>query len=177
MCMKIIKYFLHNRKNISAHRAYAGEQGLSLVEIVIAAAIISVALVSIMQISGQSLVMSRQSVNIYTAATLLEEGAEAVRIVRDGGWTNISSLNTATNYYPLFSNNTWTLSTNASQVGIFTQKVNMANVNRDAGTSDIVSSGGTLDSDTKLFTITVSWSEGGRTITKTLQFYLANIFS
>ena len=175
--MKIIKYFLHNRKNISAHRAYAGEQGLSLVEIVIAAAIISVALVSIMQISGQSLVMSRQSVNIYTAATLLEEGAEAVRTVRDNGWSNISALSDATNYYPTFatSTNTWSLSASTSTVGNFTRTVVFSPVYRDLSYN--IATSGTAVTSIRLVTVTVSWKESIGTIAKTLSFYISDIFS
>src|SRR3989339_357200 len=52
-----------------------------------------------------------------------------------------------------------------------------ARVNRDNATKDIVTSGGTSDAGTKLITVTVSWKEGGTTVTKTLQFYLTDVFS
>ncbi len=151
--------------------------GFSLVEIIVASAIISLSLVSIISLSGQSIGFSNQSLNIYSASTLLEEGAEAVRTIRDNGWSNISSLSTSTVYYPIFSTstNSWSLSATSSNVGIFTRTVSIASVLRSS-TSSIASSG-TNDPNTKLITITVSWSEISGTITKTLSFYLTNIFS
>ena len=69
-------------------------------------------------------------------------------------------------------------------MGIFTRTVVLADVNRDTSvdpntstSKDIVSSGGALDSGTKLITVTVSWTEGGATITKNLKFYIIDIFS
>ena len=65
----------------------------------------------------------------------------------------------------------------SNAIGIFKRKVTIANVNRDNTTKDIVNSGGTPDSGTKLITVTVSWPEGGVIVTKTLQFYISDIFS
>lgn len=172
--------FLKQKKNSGFIRQNFSRKisgGFMMVEILVAAAIIVSVVLAAMAVTQKAIQISYQSLHASQASFLLEEGAEAIRIARDNSWDNISNLNTATNYYPLFSGNTWTLSTSSSQIGKFTRKVNMQNVNRDVSTGDIVSSGGTLDSDTKLFTITVFWSEGGKTITKTLQFYLTNIFS
>ena len=91
-------------------------------------------------------------------------------------WTNISALNIATNYYLTYSSPNWSLSTTSNTVGIFTRTVVLSAVNRDDTTKDI-SSSGTNDPKTKLVTVTVSWPEGGTTITKTLQFYIIDIFS
>jgi len=147
-----------------------------MIEILVAAAIIVSVVLAAMAVTQKAIQISYQSLHSSQASFLLEEGAEAVRIVRDNSWDNISNLNTATDYYPLFSGNTWILSTSPFQIGKFTRKVNVANVTRDTTTGDI-SSTGTDDVDTKLFTVTVSWLEGGRTITKTLPFYITNIFS
>ena len=119
--------------------------------------------------------MSRQALHVSQATFLLEEGAEAVRIFRDNAWSNISSLNVGTNYYPTFSG-TWTVSTTPSTVGIFTRVITIANVNRDATSGDITTSG-VNDSGTKLITITVSWTESGQAMSKTLSFYIMDIFS
>ncbi len=148
-----------------------------MVEVLVAAAIITASILAAMAVTQKAVFVSRQSFHATQAAFLLEEGAEAVRIARDNAWSNISSLTVGTNYYPTFSGGTWTLSTSSSTVGIFTRSVTIASVNRDNTTKDIISSGGTLDSGTKLVTVTVSWAEGGTTITKTLQFYIMDIFS
>ncbi len=148
-----------------------------MVEVLVAASIITASILAAMAVTQKSIYVSRQSFHATQAAFLLEEGAEAVRITRDNAWSNISGLTAGTNYYPTFSGGTWTLSATPSTVGIFTRTVVITPVNRDNTTKDIVSSGGTLDSGTKLTTVTVSWPEGGVTVTKTLKFYILDIFS
>ena len=147
-----------------------------MVEVLIAASIIAVSVVAAMGVAQKSITVSRQAIHAAQAAFLLEEGAEAVRIFRDGAWTNISGLSTGTDYYPTFSSNTWSLSATPSTVGIFTRKVTLAAVNRSDATGDI-SSSGSNDVGTRLVTVTVSWNEDGRIITKTLSFYIMDIFS
>lgn len=161
-----MKKILKNKKN-----------GFLMIEVLVAVSIITASILASMVVAQKSITLSHQSVHTAQASFLLEEGAEAVKILRDNAWTNISNLNTVTDYYLVFSNNTWTLSTSPSQVGNFTRKIRVSNVNRDAASSDIVNSGGNLDAETKLITVSVSWNEGSRTITKTLPFYIMNIFS
>ncbi|MFA6257664.1 MAG: hypothetical protein WC671_01485 [Candidatus Paceibacterota bacterium] len=151
-------------------------RGFVVVEVLVAASIITVSILSAMMVAQKSIYVSRQAFHTTQAGFLLEEGAEAVRILRDNAWSNISSLTIGTNYYPTFSSNTWILSPTASIIGIFTRTVVIANVNRDNTTKDI-SIVGADDPGTKLITVTVSWMEGGATITKTLQFYISDIFS
>ncbi|TSC78050.1 MAG: Uncharacterized protein G01um101424_184 [Parcubacteria group bacterium Gr01-1014_24] len=151
------------------------KKGFMTIEILVAASIITVSILAAMAVAQKSVYVSRQAFHASQVAFLLEEGAEAVRILRDNAWSNISSLNSGTNYYPAFSGGTWILSSTANTVGIFTRTVVIASVNRDNTTKDIGSIG-TDDPGTKLVTVTVSWLEGGITITKTLPFYIINIF-
>ncbi len=148
-----------------------------LVEIMVATSIIVVTVLTALSVAQKSISVAHQSFHTSQATFLLEEGAEAVRITRDNAWANISGLTVGTNYYPTFSGGTWTLSATPSTVGIFTRKVVIANVSRDATTDDIVTSGGTNDPGTKLVTVTVSWTENGATVSKTLSFYIMDIFS
>ena len=147
-----------------------------MVEILVAVSIITVSILAAMTVAQKSVYVARESLHITQTAFLLEEGAEAVRIIRDNGWSNISSLTAGTNYYLVFSSNTWVLSTVPSTVGIFTRTVSISNVNRDNVTKDI-SVIGSDDPGTKLVTVTVSFPEGGIIINKTLKFYIINIFS
>lgn len=147
-----------------------------IVEILIAISIITVVILAMMVVAQKSIYVSRQAVDATEATFLLEEGAEAVRILRDNNWTNISGLTASANYYPLFAGGTWTLSSTPNTVDIFTRKVSVAAVLRDNATKD-VSVSGTNDPGTKLVTVTVSWVEGGTTVTKTLSFYILDIFS
>ncbi len=142
----------------------------------VAVSIIAVSVLAAMVVAQKSVYVSRQAFHTAQAGFLLEEGAESVRILRDNAWTNISGLTNGTNYYPTFSGGTWTLSTTANTVGIFARKVTIGSVNRDSTTKDI-SASGTDDPGTKLVTVTVSWTEAGVNVTKTLQFYILNIFS
>jgi len=150
--------------------------GFMMVEMVVAISIIVVSILAAMSVAQKTIYASHQALHVSEASYLLEEGAEATRILRDNSWNNISGLTVGTNYYLVFSGGTWTLSSTPSTVGIFTRKVNIANVNRDATTADI-SSSGVNDVGTKLVTVTVTWNEGGVGLSKTLSFYLMNIFS
>lgn len=147
-----------------------------MVEVLVVASIITVSVLAAMAVVQKSIYISRQAFHAEQAAFLLEEGAEAVRILRDNTWNNISVLIPATDYYPLFSGGTWTLSVSANTVDIFTRTVKITSVNRNISTNDIESLG-TDDPGTKLVTVAVSWGEGGVTVTKTLLFYIMDIFS
>lgn len=168
-----MNYFLKIKKTYPPK-----SRGFLMVEVLVAISIITVSILSAMSVSQKSVFLFRQAFHTNQATFLLEEGAEVVRIVRDNAWSNISSLSPGTNYYTKFSGDTWTLTTVANDgvVGIFTRKVVLSNVNRDNVTKDIASVG-TDDPATKLVTLTLSWPEGGTTVTKILEFYIIDIFS
>lgn len=161
----------------SSNQKYVKVQtGIILVEVVIAATIISVALVASAAVAQQSINVSRLALKEARAAFLLEETAEAVRIIRDNAWTNISNLSTGTNYYLSYSGGTWNATTTPVAVDTFSRWFTLSPVYRD-NTDDIAQSG-TLDTDTKLVTASVSWPTGsGTTATKTMSVYIANIFN
>ncbi len=161
----MIFFSKHKRKNL----------GFMTVEVLIAISIMTISILASMAVSQKALQVSRQALHTSQANFLLEEGGEAVRILRDNNWTNISNLVAGTVYYPTFSGGTWTLSTTANTVDRFTRTVVVASVKRDDNTKDI-SVSGTDDPNTKLVTVTTIWLEGGTTVTKTLQFYIFNIF-
>lgn len=147
-----------------------------MVEVMVAISIITVAVLSATAVSQKAVQISRQTFHDEQAAFLMEEAAEATRIIRDNAWGNISALVPGTDYYPVFSGGAWTLSATPTMVGIFTRKVSISDVERDAGTGDIAASG-TADDGTKLVTVSVSWQEGGTLVTKSIQFYILDIFS
>ncbi len=163
----MIKFFFKNRKFIT---------GFMTVEVLIGVSIITISILASMTVAQKSIYVSRQALHFSQANFLLEEGAEVIRIVRDDNWNNISSLVLDTDYYPSFSLDSWSLSLIPNTIGIFTRKINILNVKRDDATKDI-STIGTEDDGTKLVVVTVSWIEGGTTITKTLSFYILDIFS
>jgi type II secretory pathway pseudopilin PulG len=154
------------------------KRGSMLVELLIAASIITTSVLVIMNTVQGSSQASRQALHTLQASFLLEEAAEAVRTIRDNNWSDVSGLIPAQDYYLVFSptTGTWSLLNTAEAVGSFTRKINVTNVMRDNVTANI-SSTGTLDPNTKMITVIVSWQEGGKTISKTISFYLMNIFS
>jgi Tfp pilus assembly protein PilV len=151
------------------------KKGSLMVEVLIVSAIMTVSVLAALAVAQKSIYVSRQSLHVSQASFLLEEGAEAVRIIRDNDWSNIEALTPEDTYYPVYSSGTWGLSGTATQVGIFSRTVTIFDVTRDSTTDDIVSSG-TDDPGTKLVTVAVSWDEGGTSVSKSISFYIADIF-
>jgi Tfp pilus assembly protein PilV len=139
-------------------KKFKNKSGFIMVEILIGAFIVVGCILAAMDVSQKSISVSRQALHTAQASFLLEEGAENARIARDNAWSNVSSINTS------------------ESVDIFTRTVVASNAYRNATTGDIASTG-TSDTDAKLITVTVSWKEGAQTVSKTLSFYLFNIFS
>jgi len=157
-------------------------KGFSLVEVLIACAIISISIIALMAASTKGIQLSNETLRQTQANLLLEEGAEAVKSIRDAAWTNISAITPDTNYYLTFNTgtNTWSLGTTATGAidSIFTRVIVFSGVSRDAN-DDIVTSGGTYDdARTKKVTVTVSWpSSENSTSSKDLAFYISDIFN
>lgn len=157
------------KKNIS---------GFALVEVLIACSVLSILSFSLISATNKGINLSNVALRQVQASFLLEEGAEAVKVIRDSSWSNISSLNNNTNYYLNYNTttNTYSLSTTANTIdSFFTRTVVFSGVTRDS--NDDISSSGTDDVGTRKVTVTVSWISGGVTLSKSLSFYLANIFN
>lgn len=147
-----------------------------MIEAMIVAFIIIASLLVALAVADRSIHVSRLALRSAQASFILEEGAEAVRIIRDDDWDNLGDLVPSTIYYPLFSGGTWTLSETLGTVDIFTRTVTIEDVYRDDTSGDITSSGGTEDELTKLINVEVSWQEGSNSSSKTMSFYLSDIF-
>lgn len=153
--------------------------GFVLMEVVIACAIIAVATFVLVSSGQKGMALSSRALNQTQASYLLEEGAESVKSIRDGSWTNISNLTLDTVYYLSYDTgtNVWSLTTTPSTIdSIFTRTIVLSAVNRDAN-EDITDSGGTTDTRTKKVVVTVSWPASSGTVSKTLTFYLVDIFT
>jgi prepilin-type N-terminal cleavage/methylation domain-containing protein len=138
------------------HAPFRTSKGFSLVEIIVAAAIVA-SVVTAVTGAMQSYFTAITANSQYAQAALLtEEGAEAIRIFRDTGWTNnIAPLSLNTPYY-LYWNGTG-YATSTSPVVIqngFTRTFVMQSVARDSN-DNISPSGGTTDTKTRDVTITV----------------------
>ena len=153
------------------------QKGFGLVEIIIGAAILATTLLAVSFFFQRAVVISRSTGELVQASFLAEEGIEVLRFLRDEKWENLSSgITPGTNYYLSFSGSSWaTTTTNVFVDGVFERKFSIENVNRD-GNDDITTSGGTLDPNIKLITVSVSWFDRGATTTHTVSTYLTNIF-
>ncbi len=152
-------------------------KGFSLVEVLIACSIISISIFTIMSGASRGIQLSGLALRQVQAGFLLEEGAEAVKTIRDSGWSNITNV---TNNYLSFNTNTnlWSLTQTPNTIdSIFTRVVSIESVNRDSSSRDILESGTYADSGTKKVTIIVSWNSGGVAKSKNLVFYMSDIFS
>ena len=156
--------------------------GFSLVEVIVGASIITVAIVAILNAYGYLVRAELSSTKLVKATYLLEEGIEAARYLRDKGWTsNIASLSTSTNYYLYLSTENETgdwQSTTTKQIedSVFVRTINFGSVYRDSTLLQEISATGTLDTNTRKITVTVSWPGiSGATTTKSLSTYLTNM--
>ncbi len=150
-------------------------KGFSIIEVVIVCAVISICLFALMSSAGKSIQVSNQSLRQVQATLLIEEGVESIKSIRDNNWTNISGLTNGQKYYLSFNNN-WSLSPTVSNIdGLFTREVVSSAVYRDS--NDNIAESGTLDSGTVKFTVTVRWNKPNGTVSKSLSFYVSNIFN
>ena len=151
-----------------------------MIEIVIAASIVSIAVFSLSSVFLVSSRLETQSSEKTRANFLAEEGIEAMRFLRDKGWSgNLAPLAVGTNYYLTFSTSTSRWSVGVSNPGIidntYTRITTVENVYRN-GSDDIVASGGTLDPNSKKINIVVLWANHGVNLNVALSAYLFNIY-
>ena len=156
-------------------RSSNSQSGISLVEVIISAAILIVFVGGISSVYVSFLKTSSDGALELKSYYLLEEGIEAVKTLRDNSWsTNIDTLATSTDYYLEWSGTAWSATTTEQVIDGFYRSFSLEDVYRD-GNDDIAVSG-TLDPDTKKVVIDIAWSERGATSTDSLETYMANIF-
>jgi prepilin-type N-terminal cleavage/methylation domain-containing protein len=159
-------------------KSFKYKKGMGLVEILVAVFIFSVVLGVLITINNFYLSNSSKNIKLTKATYLAEEGIEAVRIIRDNSWSNISSLSNSVDYYLSFNiaSSTWEATTSPSSIDSYIRKFNLLEVERDIN-GKIVSSGGAVDLYTKLVNVYISWQNKGSTTTKSMSFYISNIIS
>lgn len=152
------------------------KSGFGTLEIIVGLAIISISFFSLMAVSRLSLELVAQSAKRVKAGFLLEEGVEALKILRDAGWTfNIAPLSNSAVYYLDFNNNTWQATTTNIYIdGIFERSFTIGDVYRDA--NDDIAAFGFLDPGTKKVSMAVAWKEKSGTTTKSISTYITNLF-
>jgi len=152
------------------------KKGVALVEVVIAAAIISVGVLAVS--SAYSTYVSYAFSNQYNVQVsyMMEEALEAVSFFRDNSWAaNIAHLSTTTTYYLTFSGSSFATTTTPQYVdGKFLRSITVSDVKRDANQD--IASAGTYDPNIKHVTTSVSFSYKGATTTKSISMYITNLY-
>ena len=155
-----------------------GNKGISLIEILVAIAIISSSIVSLLGLTSFCLRITSIINQTSKANNMAQEMIEQVRNFRDVSSWNIDGLGTITSnidYYVQKSGTPaiWQLIQGTETVDGFSRKVVFEDVMRDFN-DDIVESGGANDPDTKKVTVTVSWQERGNSRRIELVSYFTN---
>ena len=150
---------------------------MSVVEVIVGCSILLLGFLALMASYRVYIQSTFSGISRIQSSYLLSEGAEVARILRDTNYNNIKNLSTTTSYYINWNGTAWATSTSPSMVdGVFQRKISVSDVFRDSN-SNIVSSGGTYDSQIKNITISVSWRDSNATTTKSISTYLSNIFN
>ncbi|KKS36970.1 MAG: hypothetical protein A3G49_03355 [Candidatus Sungbacteria bacterium RIFCSPLOWO2_12_FULL_41_11] len=154
-------------------------RGVSLIEVIIGATIISIILLALGSIAQFSIGVSKVSTERLQAVFLASETIEALKTMRDSNWTTrIAPLAAGTSYYLLFVGDHYETTTVQPALidGKFNRYFILENVNRDPATNDI-SASGTNDPDTKLVKAVVEWTSKSVIKTETVKTYIMNIFN
>ncbi len=158
------------------HIPYSAQKGFGMIEMIIGAAILSVSLLGISTFFQSALKTSSATQLSIKGDYLLEEGIEAVKLLRDAGYANnLSMLSTSIPHYFVWNGSSWATTTaNVFIDGLFERSFTITNVTRDAN-DDIAA--GTNDPDTKLITVSVAWNAQNATTTRTIATYITDLFN
>lgn len=90
------------------------------------------------------------------AGTIMQATYEAMRSVRERGWTYVSSNGT---YHPAVSGSVWTLVSGADAVSGLSRSIVISDVYRDQNGAIVASGSGTIDPSMKQVTAIVGWTQ------------------
>jgi prepilin-type N-terminal cleavage/methylation domain-containing protein len=151
------------------------QRGFGLVEIIVASAIIVTIMVAVT--GAFQLYIKTANINGQYAQTALltEESKEALRVLRDQGWTaNIASLTLNTTYYLYWNGSQYVATTTQTYIqNNFLRTIVFTSVMRDSS-FNIVPSGGTIDTYTRKVTVTIS---NASTTLASTDFLIHNVYN
>lgn len=151
------------------------QKGFSLIEVIIAAGIISISIMYIAKAYRDFIVLSSSNTARVQAAFLLDEGVESIKTMRGYSWSTVASTTASTTYYMYWNTNRWVPTTTPQIIdGMFYRTLVFSPVYRD-GSFNIASSG-TVDSGSRKVDIAVTWSDRGSTSTRSMSMYIFNLF-
>jgi len=149
--------------------------GFSLLELLVAIFLATIISIGTTQTLVVAIDITERNRQMIEALNFAEEGIEALRAMRNAGWSaNIQSLANGTAYYPVVSGSNWLMANidPGLALGRYERIIRLAEVFRDA--NDNISVSGTSDPNTRRVTMTVGWRERSATTTVVLETYLTN---
>lgn len=154
-------------------------RGFGLVEVLVAVAIIAITSVSIFNVYTTYLRAQLSNVKAVKAAFLMEEGLEVVRLLRDTSWsTSIAPVTASTTQYLSWTGAAWQFTTTPQMIDtLYARTVVFMPVYRDG--NNRIAETGTLDPNTRGFTVTVEWPDDNTalsTTTKQISSYITNLY-
>ncbi|MCI0619940.1 hypothetical protein L0Y40_02835 [Candidatus Wolfebacteria bacterium] len=147
------------------------QYGVGLIEVVVGVAVVVIVLLGLVGAYVTFVRTARHNTELLKATYLLQEGIEAVRIIRDNGWSNIDALANTTTYYLAFDEGTWVATTTPEVIGSFTRSILLSEVRRNNATFDIEPTGN-LDDRSRALSVTVSWESTDGPRAETLEAYI-----
>ncbi len=137
------------------------KKGFSVIEIIVAAAIITTTVTIALSTFSSFFVLSQRAVARTQASLLAEETAEAFFILRDMGWdTYIAPLALGTTYYLSWNGTAYSATTTPTITNqTYTQSITLSAVNRDNITANIGSTG-SIDDNTRKMSISIGDQTG-----------------
>lgn len=160
---------------MSSAKNIKNQHGVGLIEILVVISILGLSLASLAGLGNFALKIQHQLKQNTVATFWAQEALEAARAIKDGEWSDLASFPVDTPLHPIKTPSfyQWTLVAGSETQNGFTRQLTISPVYRD-GSFDIVDSGGTLDSDTKKITVTVTWNDNGQARQISLVNYLMN---
>ncbi len=165
----------------SVFSIHNSQRGLSLVEVVIGTALILLSLTGLTTAYTFYLKAGLKNTDSLKSVFLLQEGVEAVTLLRDDAWSNLSSLTAGTSYYLSWNGTKWVSTTTSALVdSVFTRTIMLDSVYRKNAGNDIVDVSApdakTLDANARKLTVTVAWGTASTTQNRKMVTYLTNLF-
>lgn len=156
---------------------HSASRGISIVEIVVAAAIIATSVVGIVGAIQIYLKITYQNSRETQAVLLLDETAEVLQYLRDVSYaTNIDASTEGTEYTVFWNGTGYELATSTITLPYdMTRTVVFSEVERDG--SDQIAVSGTDDESTKLATITIAWPYKGETSTISSEMLIHDLYA
>src|SRR5258708_6683087 len=135
------------------NKQYKKQFGASLVEVMVAITMMGILLPTLAGAMLTSQANRPAAIRRLQASSLEREAFEAVRSVREKGWSNVATDGT---YHPAISSGSWSLASGSEVINGCTRQIVISSVQRNS--SGVIVTSGTIDPSTKYITVTISWN-------------------